>query len=115
APRKSFGQQIAQREKVAQRLAHLLALDEQVRAVQPVFDEPLAGRLDRRAFALRDLIFVMGENQILAAEMQVKARAEQRHAHRAALDVPARTALAPGTRPKNLAILRYARLPQRKI
>ena len=67
----TFRQQIAQREKVAERLAHLFAFDQQMRAVQPVFDERLAGR----AFALGDFVLVMRKNQILAAEVQIEASA----------------------------------------
>ena len=69
APGETLRQQIAQREKIAERLAHFFAFDEQKRAVQPVFDERLAGR----AFALRDFVLVMRKYQVLAAEVQVKA------------------------------------------
>jgi len=57
----------------------------------------------------------MRENQILAAEVQIKARARIFRAHRAALDVPAGTAFAEGAGPENVAILRHARLPEREI
>ena len=43
APGEALRQQVAQREEVAERLAHLLALDQQVRAVQPVLHEGLPG------------------------------------------------------------------------
>ena len=55
---KSLGQQVAQREEVAQRIAHLLAFHQQERAVQPVFDETRAiggcPRLRSGRFRLRD-------------------------------------------------------------
>src|SRR3954471_1857285 len=47
--------------------------------------------------------------------MEIEAGAEQIHAHGAALDVPARTAFAPWTRPKDFAIFRNACLPKGKI
>ena len=56
----------------------------QVCAVQPGANEALpCGRL-----RLRDLIFVMWEDEINAAGVQVKAFAEITHAHRRALQVP---------------------------
>src|ERR1043165_1837626 len=82
-----------------------------MRAVQPMFDEPLAGG----ALALGDFVFVMREHQILAAEMQIEGRPEDFHAHGAALDVPAGPAFAPRAWPEHAAVLRYARLPQREI
>src|ERR1022692_2239174 len=83
--------------------------------MQPVFDETLAGGLNARAFALRDFILVMREHQILAAEMQIKARTENLHAHGAALDVPAGTTFAPRTGPENVAVVRRALLPEREV
>src|SRR2546427_2736635 len=47
--------------------------------------------------------------------MKIKAGPEQFHAHRAALDVPAGAALAPGTGPKHIAILRHARFPESEV
>src|SRR6185503_9401385 len=58
----AFGDKIANREEVPERLAHLLSFDEQMRDVHPVFYERLARRLDASAFALRDLVFVMRED-----------------------------------------------------
>ena len=110
-----FLNQFAQGEKIPQRLAHLLPLDHQMRAVQPVFHEPFPRPLHACALTLGDFILVMRKNQVLAAEVQVKARPKDLHAHRAALDVPARPALAPGTRPEHLAILRRARFPEGEI
>jgi len=64
-----FGQQVAQGEEIAEALAHLLAFDEQVRAVQPMFHERFSRGLGAGTFALSDLIFVMRKDQILAADM----------------------------------------------
>ena len=47
--------------------------------------------------------------------MKIETRSEQLHAHGAAFDVPAGPSLAPRTRPKNLAILRHAGLPEREV
>src|SRR6267154_2173142 len=52
--------------------------------VQPVVDELLAGG----AFALGDFVFVMRENQIDAAGVQVESLAQVFHGHGRALDMP---------------------------
>src|SRR5690348_12398970 len=102
---------IAQGVKVTERLAHFFSLNQKMRAVQPVFDEGPAGR----AFALGNLVLVMGKNQILAAQMEVKTFSEHFHAHGAALDVPAGPAFTPRTRPEHVAVLRHTRLPEREV
>src|SRR5438045_410260 len=60
APGVALCEQIAQREKIAERLRHLLPLDKKMSAVQPIFYEALA----RAAFALRDLGFVVRKNVV---------------------------------------------------
>jgi len=58
--------------------------------------EPVAGELGARGgFALGDLVFVVGKDEIPAADVDVDGLAEVGHAHRRALDVPARSSLAP--------------------
>src|SRR5438477_3061566 len=83
--------------------------------VYPIFHEAPARRLQARAFALGDLVLVMGEDKVLSAQVQVKSRPENAHAHSAALDVPAGPAFAPGTGPEHLAIFGYPRLPKGKV
>ena len=98
------------RYAVAERLRHLLVLDEEVLDVHP---EPRE-RLFRRAFRLRDLVLVMRKDQVDAAGMDVDRRlAQQPQRHRRALDVPARTAGAGADIPRRLPVLR--RLPQHEI
>ena len=70
-------------------------------------------RLARRALALRNLVLVMREDEILAAAMDIQRLAEVLHAHRGALDVPARAAHAPRGLPRRLA--RLLRLPDGEI
>ncbi len=111
APGEAFRGEIAQREEISKRLAHLLPFDEQMRAVHPMFHERLAGR----AFALGNLVLVMRKFQILATEMQVEACAQHLHAHGGTFDVPAGPAFAPWAGPEDLAVLRHACLPERKI
>ena len=79
------------RVDVAERLRHLLVLDEQMLDVHPEARERLLGR----ALALRDLVLVMRKDQIDAAGVDVDRRlAQQPQRHRRALDVPAWTARA---------------------
>ena len=95
---------------VAERLGHLLVVDDQVLDVHP---EPRERRA-RGAFALGDLVFVVRENEVDPAGMQIDGRlAEQPQRHRRAFQVPAR---APGTQPvipRRLAGL--GRLPQHEV
>ena len=72
SPGTALGQQVAQREKVSEGLTHLFAFDQKVRAVHPVFDKFLAVALRAGTFALGDLVLVMGEHQVFAAEVQVE-------------------------------------------
>src|SRR5262249_28502328 len=105
-------EQVADGLEVPQRLAHLLRVDGDKAIVQPVAREVLsAGRL-----ALRDLVLVVGKDQVLPAAMHVEGRAQVLLAHRRALDVPARAARAPGAVPgdrRRLARLR--RLPEGEV
>ena len=58
--------------------------------------EPMRGELPAAgALALSDLIFVVGENQINPAGVEVEGIAEVFFDHRRALEVPAGAALAP--------------------
>src|SRR5215470_10349044 len=77
--------------------------------VEPVAHEWLAGG----GFALRDLIFVMGERQVDATGVNVQSLAKKFHGHRGALDVPAWAARADRSFPEMLA--RFRRFPERKI
>src|SRR5260370_34261930 len=84
-------------------------------AMQPIFDKFLSRSLQSCSLALRNFIFVMREHQIFAAEVKIKTRSEQLHAHGTAFDMPAGPALPPWTGPKHRAVLLHARFPKRKI
>ena len=79
--------------------------------MQPVAHELLS----RYAFALRDLRFVMREDVIDAAAVDVDLIAEQRHGHRTALDMPAGTTRSPGRVPFHVAVCFVPSFPQCKI
>jgi len=81
-----------------------------MRAVQPVFDKRFAGC----AFALGDFVLVMRKNQILAAEMQIKAR-PRIFMLMALHSMCSRGGLRPTGWPENVAVLRHTRLPEREV
>ena len=103
--------QIGQRVEIADALAHLATVHHQVRHVHPVVGKfPV-----RAAAALRDLVFMMREDEVHAAAVQVKVLAEVFQNHGAALQVPAGAAFAPGAGPVVRAVLGFARFPQGKV
>src|SRR5437763_6252186 len=82
-----------------------------MRAVQPVADEFLS----RDAFALRDLRFVMREDVIDTAAVDIDLVTEQCRGHRTALDVPAGPARPPWRIPFHIGVFFIPRFPQREI
>ena len=80
------GDEVRDRVEVAEALRHLPAVHQEVAAVHPVAHERslAGGRL-----ALGDLVLVVREAQVLAAEVDVDLVAEERGGHHGALDVPA--------------------------
>jgi len=95
---------------VAHRLAHLRAAEVQHAVVQPPARERRAAV---RALALSDLVLVVRELQVDAAGVDVDGGAQVRLGHRRALDVPARTAAAPGRVPAGQVV--GGRLPQHEV
>ena len=97
--------------EVAERLGHFSAIDHQVRDVEPSGGEvPAAG-----AAALGDFVFVVREDEIDAAAVEVESFAEVLADHRGALEVPAGSAFAPGGGPEIFAILGAAGLPEHEV
>ena len=99
----------ADREEVAERLRHLLVVDVDEAVVHPDLGEAVA----RGRAGLGDLVLVVRKLQVEAAAVDVEMRAEERHRHGGALDVPARSPLAPWRVPGRLAGLGV--LPQHEI
>ena len=85
------GKQLGKRDEVAQRLTHLLAVDRDHVVVDPVVHALLAAR----SHVLRDLAFVVREEEVHAAAVDIEHLAEVLLAHDRALEVPAREAFAP--------------------
>jgi hypothetical protein len=108
----ALGDQVVEGVEVALALGHLVAVDEQVRAVEPMRGETLhAGR----ALGLRDLVLVVREAEVDAAAVQVEGGAEMLQGHRGALDVPARTTFAPRAGPVVVAVLGLVGFPQGEV
>ena len=105
---KLFGD-IAHGEEIALGLGHLFVVDVDKAIVHPVAHVGLAGR----AGGLGDLVFMVREEQVLAAAVDVEGLAQVGGAHGRALDVPAGTAHAPGAFPRGLAGLLC--LPESKV
>ena len=76
--------------------------------------DPVVGKLAATGtLGLGDLIFVVGEDQILAAAMNINAFPQMLAGHGGAFDVPAWASLAPGAFPVGFSILFL--LPESKI
>src|SRR3989442_4635218 len=101
--------QLADEQRVDERLGHLLG----AQIHEPVVDPVVRERLSGRRLQLCDLALVVREDQILAPTMHVERRAEIFHRHGRALDVPAGASVTPRTRPRRLA--RLGRRPQGDI
>ena len=100
---------VLEREEVAQRLAHLLAVDQKHARVHPMVGELAAPG----ALGLGALVLMMGELQVGAAAVDVDGHAQIAVHHGSALGVPAGTARAPRRVPRGLAGL--CSLPQGKV
>src|SRR3954452_5122739 len=91
-------------------MRHLLAARTDEADVHPVLHKRLP---PRKRFALGDLVLVMGEDEVLAAAVDVDLVAESVADHGGALDVPAGPALPPWAFPERL--LRLRALPECEV
>jgi hypothetical protein len=102
-------EQVGEGHEVAQPLGHLLPVHGQVLAVAPDPDKGLTGR----RLGLGDLVLVVGEDVVDPTAVDVQALAEEGHAHRRALDVPAGTPPAQAGVPAD--VVRPHRLPEGEV
>ena len=91
---------LAQRDDVAQGLAHLLVAQFDHTVVHP---ELRHRRIAGARLGLGDLVFVVRKDEILSAAVDVDVLSEVLRRHGAALDVPSRPSLAPGAVPRGFA------------
>ena len=103
-------QYILDQEEVIQGFAHFFRIDRNEAVVEPVTDHRLLARI---RFGLGDFIFMVRENQIAAAAVEIKGIAEILIAHSRAFDMPARTARSPGAFPRRFA--RLSAFPQSEV
>src|SRR4051812_29349745 len=96
-----IGQQLSDRDEVAEALRHLLAFDFKEAVVHPVVRH---NRSAVRAARLSNLVLMMRKDQIESAAMDVEDITEIGGAHGGTLDVPARTSPAPRTFPTRLVL-----------
>ena len=103
-------EELLKRDEVTETLTHLLSVDGNHVVVHPVVHHLIT----LRGYGLRDLAFMVREDQIHATAMDVEVVAEILASHGCALAVPAGIALAPGTGPAH-DMLRCSLLPQGEI
>ncbi len=89
------GKELVERNEIAKTFAHLLPVDGDHVVVHPIMHHLRALRGDR----LGDLTFVVRENQVHAAPVDIEMLAEVFLAHRRALAMPAGETIAPGRGP----------------
>src|SRR3972149_11724794 len=99
-------QNFRNRDRVSPGLRHLLAVSDEVMAVQPVVDEFFSGV----CFRLGDLVLVMGKNVVYTAAVDIERFAQVLGAHGRAFDVTSRPAGADIGLPERLSL--FFRLPQ---
>ena len=104
-----FLQHILHEEEIIERFRHFFRIDGDKTVVQPIMDEFFT----RRALGLRNFIFVVRENEIAAAAVEIKRVAQIMPRHRRALDVPARPPRSPRTVPRRFS--RFRRFPHGKV
>ena len=84
-------EQFRQGDEVAERLAHLLAIDGDHVVVNPV----VHALCSARCFVLGDFAFVVREHEVHAASVDVEFASEVFLTHYGALQMPSRKALSP--------------------
>ena len=99
-----FGGDILHLEEVLQGLGHLDGLSVGALGLQHTVVHPVVGELaSAGCLGLRDLVLVVGEDQVVPSAVDVDGVAEIMPDHGRALDVPAGPSLAPGRVPEDLS------------
>ena len=96
-------------KEISKRFGHLFIVNIQEAIVHPVGGK----RLFIGCLRLCNLIFMMGENQILTACMDLNLISQLFFRHHRAFNMPARPSLAPGRLPVRLTL--FFRLPKHEI
>ena len=102
-------QQVPDEHQVAEGLRHLLPSEPDDPDMQPMADELGSG--DR--LGLRGLAFVMGEDEVPSAPVDVDRLAQLAQHHRGALDMPSRASRSPPRLPRGF--VGQGRLPEHEV
>ncbi len=104
-----FAQKLIDCDHISDRFGHFFVFQTHHAVMHPIACKSLAGD----GFGLSDFVFVMRENKVVSATMNVDLFAEMSHIHRRAFNMPTRTTGTPRAIPGRLT--RFCRLPKRKI
>ena len=103
-------QNINYHKEVAQGFGHFFFVNGNETIVEPVVNEGMA---TSATFGLSDFVFMVRENKVTAATVEVEAFTQIFHAHGRAFNVPARTAFTPRAGPSRFT--RFSSFPQSKV
>ena len=106
-----FLQNVLDRKEVILRFGHLFVMNRNEAVVQPILGKAVF--IAQASLRLCNLVFMMREDQVTSATMEIKFLAEIFQRHRGAFNVPARTTFSPGAVPARFAW--FGRFPKRKI
>src|SRR5690606_25139912 len=107
---REHGYEVVHQQHVSQRLRHFLLVHAEIAVVQPVTRECPS---TMGAGALRQLILVVREHEILPTRVYVDGLPQVFRRHRRTFDVPARPAAPPGRLPARLVL--RGRFPQHEV
>jgi hypothetical protein len=107
----AFGGEVFESVEIAEAFGHFAAIDHEVGDVEPVAGEMALGG----AAGLGDFVFVVREDEVNAAGVEVEVFAEVLEDHGGALEVPAGAAFAPRAGPVVIAIFGLAGFPEGEI
>ncbi len=102
-------QHLPNRHNIPERLGHLHPFIRH----EPIMHKVLDKGFPCGCFRLSNFVFMMRENKIPAATVDIEGLTEVLRTHGRTLDMPSRSSLAPGTRPGGLSGLRG--LPEGKV
>ena len=107
----AFFCEVGEGVEVAFGFGHFPAIDEEVGGVEPMLGEVATAG----ALALGDFVFVVGEDEVFAAGVEVEGVAEVFFDHGGALEVPAGAAISPWGFPEVFAVFFAVCFPEDEV